>query len=87
MRDGKEGEKTGRDFPYSWVRAEGDVEDDMSGFMQREPDGGSAEEFDDFARLRTNRRRGTAEHRRDEHCSTARGTQVAPFPNEAQQLL
>jgi hypothetical protein len=86
MRDGKKRDESGRNFPYAGMCAECLVQDEVTRLVQSEPKRSTGEKLNDIFRLRGNRRRSTAEHdqRRDESC---RGTHVAAFAGEAQQLL
>ena len=87
MGDGKEREKTGRDFPYPRRRIEGRIEQQMSRFVESEPNRRAAKKLHHLNGLCVHRRRGTAEHQNGRGCPPARGTHVAPIVIEAQQLL
>ena len=87
MRDGKERDETGRDFPYAWVRVEGEVEDEVSRFMKTEPSGGAPEKLQYAGVLGGNGRSRAAEHQRSRGYPSRRGTHVAAVPGKTQQLL
>jgi hypothetical protein len=86
MRNGKKGNETGRDFPHSGVCSERLIRNQVSRFMESEPKRSASEKPYDIDGLGGNRWRGAAQ--RNEHGNSAsRGTHVAPYVGEAQQLL
>jgi hypothetical protein len=87
MSDGKEGNESGGDFPYPWARVEREVEDEVACFVRAEPNRSTGEELRDIGCLRVNRPGRTAEHHEGHESPSRRGTQVAAFTIEAQQLL
>jgi len=65
MRNGKERDQTGVDFPYFGIGAERVVEDEVAGFVEPEPDRGAGKKTGDIMHgnvLRVRARRGAAEH-------------------------
>ena len=86
MRNGKEGNESGRNFPHSWVSAESLVRNQVSRFVEAEPKRSTGKELQHIGSLGEPWRRCTAEH---EHACerSSRGTHVAAFRGEAQQLL
>ena len=86
MRNGKERDETGRDFPHPRVCSERLIRNKVSRFMDAEPKRSTGEESSDIAGLGVNRGWDAAE--RNEHGNPAsRGTHVAASVAEAQQLL
>ena len=83
MRYGKERDESGRDFPYPWVRAERLVQDEVTGFVEPQPERSTGKELHHRGCLGVNGRRSTAEQRRRDDPS-GRGTHVAALQIEAQ---
>jgi hypothetical protein len=86
MRNGKEGDETGRDFPHSRVCSERLIRNQVSRFVESEPKRSAGEKSRDIEGLAGNRCWGEAQ-RKDDSNSASRGTHVAAYVAEAQQLL
>src|SRR5215510_14831764 len=86
MSNGKEGNETGRDFPHPGICSERLIRNHVSRFMESEPKRSTGEEPYDVTSLGRNRWWGAAQHQ--QHGKPAsRGTHVAAYRGEAQQLL
>ena len=86
MCNGKKRDESGGDFPHARVRFERRIQDEVTRFVQAEPNCSTRKKLRDIGGLGANGRRSTAEHGEKAE-NRARGTQVAPFGREAQQLL
>ena len=76
MRDGKERDESGRDFPYAGMSAKRLIQGEVTRLVQSEPKRSAGQKLHGIFRLRGNGRRSTAEH--DHRCGeSSRGTHVA----------
>src|SRR5262245_34117023 len=76
MRNGKERNETGRDFPHPRVRAECLIRNQVSRFVEAEPKRSASTQACDVESLRQNRRGRTAQGDQDRN-RAPRGTHVA----------
>jgi hypothetical protein len=86
MCNGKEWDKPCRDFPHPRVRSKRPIRDQVTGFVYSEPKRSTGEELRDIDGLGRNGCYPKAEHEKYRD-PQSRGTHVAAYTGEAQQLL